>query len=87
MPRAEALNFLLEYELLDRSLYTGYWGPVNISAKLAFYVNLRCVMLYEESALFFAGAGITAESDPDSEFRETELKMNSLAAYFNTDNE
>lgn len=87
MPRAEALNFLLEYELLDRSLYTGYWGPVNISSKLAFYVNLRCVMLYEESALFFAGAGITAESDPESEFRETELKMNSLAAYFNTDDE
>ena len=44
-------------------------------------------MLYEESALFFAGAGITAESDPESEFRETELKMNSLAAYFNTDDE
>ena len=36
MPRAEALNFLLEYELLDRSLYTGYWGPVNSSAKIAF---------------------------------------------------
>ena len=87
MPRAEALNFLLEYELLDRSLYTGYWGPVNISSTLSFYVNLRCATLSEDYALFFAGAGITEESDPESEFRETELKMNSLALYFNTDNE
>ena len=36
---------------------------------------IRCVQLKGYDAELYAGAGITADSDPDSEYEETELKL------------
>jgi len=38
-------------------------------------VLLRCALLDNDQADLFAGAGITAGSDADSEYAETELKF------------
>ncbi|MFL1012686.1 chorismate-binding protein [Flavisericum labens] len=38
------------------------------------YVNLRCMQIKDEKAIIYVGGGITENSNPDSEWRETQLK-------------
>jgi menaquinone-specific isochorismate synthase len=40
-----------------------------------FAVAIRCGVLTNERAHIFAGAGIVAESNPDSEYAETAAKL------------
>jgi isochorismate synthase len=78
MPKEAALIDLIEYEHYDRELYSGYLGPVNINNNTHIYVNLRCMQVTEKALVFYAGAGITEDSEPDKEFLETEMKMDIL---------
>lgn len=78
MPRQAALEWLDQHEGYDRKLYTGYLGPINFENESCLYVNLRCAEIHQDSITFYAGAGITADSDPESEYKETELKMQTL---------
>jgi isochorismate synthase len=74
MPKHKALAFILSNEGYDRSFYSGFLGPMHIDGASSLYVNLRCMQLREDVASLYVGAGITAESDPAAEWRETELK-------------
>ena len=76
MPKEPAMDFILSNEKFDRELYSGYLGPVNIGNQSNIYVNIRCAKLYKNTAILYAGAGITKESDPEKEWLETEIKMN-----------
>ena len=78
MPLQPALQFLKQNEGYDRQLYSGYLGPVNIDSNTAIYVNLRCMQLFENAARLYAGAGVTIDSDAQSELVETEMKMKTL---------
>lgn len=77
-PLKESLTFLQENEGYDRQYYSGYLGPVNINKASTLYVNLRCMQLFQDEAVLFAGAGVVADSEPEKEWLETELKMNTL---------
>lgn len=81
MPRKEAHDFLQAYEDLDRSFFAGFIGPVNINNESSIYVNLRTASLYSESAILYAGAGVTEDSDPDKEWEETELKCQIIGKF------
>jgi isochorismate synthase len=78
LPKEPALHFILTHEGYDRSYYSGYLGPVNSDAGTHLYVNLRCTQLLSHEAILYAGAGITAESDPDKEWQETQHKMQTI---------
>lgn len=78
MPKPPAIELINEIEHHDRKFYTGYLGPVNIENHTSIYVNLRCMELFNGEANLFAGAGVTAFSDPEKEWEETELKCNTL---------
>jgi isochorismate synthase EntC len=41
-------------------------------------VVLRCALLDGNRALLSAGGGIVAESEPEAEFAETELKLRTM---------
>ncbi len=71
-------QFIEENEGYDRSLYSGFLGPVNFSGSTHLFVNLRCMQLYEKKARLFAGAGITEDSNPTREYQETVNKMSTL---------
>jgi len=75
MPKQEALDFIRQHELHNRSLYSGYWGVVNWESETKLFVNLRCAELLSEGAYLYAGAGITHDSVPEKEWLETEFKM------------
>ena len=81
MPKQETLDFVLTNEKHPRELYSGYLGPINIEQETYLFVNLRCAKL-TNTITFFAGAGITEDSEPEKEFLETELKMESLLGLF-----
>ena len=78
MPMKPAAKFLKKKEGFDRSYFSGYLGPSNIEGNTSLYVNLRCMMVSKNHAMLFAGAGVTEESDPESEWLETEMKFQTL---------
>lgn len=78
MPRREALSFILQEEGYDRAYYSGYLGPVFIGDQSTLYVNLRCMQLDRSEARLYVGGGITAASDPASEWLETEVKSHTI---------
>jgi isochorismate synthase len=78
MPKEPATDFIRQQEGYDRSYYSGFLGPVQVDGESHIFVNLRCMQLYEDTALLYAGAGITAESEPEKEWQETKLKMDTM---------
>lgn len=78
LSKEPALNFIRQHEDYDRELYAGFLGPVNMNDQANIFVNLRCMQLTREGALLYAGAGVTADSDPEKEWQETEMKMQTL---------
>lgn len=80
MPLDPAHTFLKNHEGYDREFYAGYLGPVNIQNDTHIFVNLRCMQLVNGFGVFYAGAGVTADSIPENEWEETEIKLNTLSA-------
>ncbi|MBL7871430.1 MAG: chorismate-binding protein [Cyclobacteriaceae bacterium] len=83
MPLESTLSFLKKNEGYDRQFYSGYLGPVNIKKESHVFVNLRCMQLFSEKIRLYAGAGITADSVAEMEWRETEMKMSNLQKIIN----
>ncbi len=81
MPRQAAFDFLRKEEKFDRSLFSGYIGPVNIDGETAIFVNLRTARLLSDCALLYAGAGVTEDSDPLMEWEETEMKCEIISQH------
>lgn len=78
MPLEPSLEFLQQHEGYDREFYSGYLGPVNVDNNIHLFVNLRCMQLLEKQAIVYAGAGVTSDSVPETEWEETEMKLNTL---------
>jgi len=78
MPKEPAIQFLKTHENFEREYFSGYLGPVNFDKETSIYVNIRCAKLYNEYAIIFSGAGVTAFSSPEAEWTETELKARTL---------
>jgi len=64
-------------EKFPRELYAGYI-KIETEEMVQFFVNLRCSKLYRNSVHAFVGGGITAQSNPEKEWRETELKSEAV---------
>lgn len=79
MPLDRAKDFLKKHEGYDREYYAGYLGPVNMNNDTHIFVNLRCLQFRKGEALLYAGAGVTEDSVPESEWEETEMKLNALS--------
>jgi len=78
MPRNDAYEFLKKHEGYDREFYSGYLGPVNLQNATNIFVNIRCMQLWQDKAMIYAGAGVTRYSNPQQEWRETEMKCNTM---------
>ncbi len=78
VPTAEASAWLKRNEPFSRGWYTGAAGWLDARGDGTLAVLLRCALLDGKNADLFAGAGITAGSDPVSEFEEIELKLDAM---------
>lgn len=79
VPPEEAHTLTEQLEKHDRGLYTGFWGFLTPSYK-ALFVNIRCLQAGAGSVIFYAGAGITAQSRPEEEWIEVRRKMRTAAS-------
>lgn len=77
-PREDALRAIRDTECFSRGYYGGFAGPVSVDGDMSLFVNLRCALATASDTFLFAGGGILAESDPDTEWEETEIKASTL---------
>ena len=80
-PRAEAMEFIREKEGYSRESYTGFFG-FREHHRQQYFVNLRCMQIFPGAVAYYAGGGITAQSEPEREWRETEEKLRTLLSVF-----
>ncbi len=74
-PRPDALRLIRELEPIPRGWYGAPVGWIDSSLDGQFAVAIRSAVAQESRAWIYAGAGIVAESTPDLEWAETELKF------------
>jgi isochorismate synthase len=74
-PRQAALEAIRNTEKLDRGWYAGPLGWIGASGHGEFAVALRSGLIDGSKATLFAGCGIVADSDPQTEFAESCLKF------------
>jgi menaquinone-specific isochorismate synthase len=79
-PKAEAVDMIRQLEAAPRGRYAGPIGWVDANGDGEFAIALRCAQLSGNVARLWAGAGIVADSDPDSEVAETSVKFDAVLA-------
>lgn len=77
IPKEFCKEKIEEFEKFPRELYAGYI-KIETENFVQYFVNLRCARLYKDSVHLFVGGGITAQSNPEKEWRETELKSEAV---------
>ncbi|MFZ4726147.1 MAG: chorismate-binding protein [Paludibacter sp.] len=78
IPREKAYEMIRMTEQHDREYYAGFLGPINAEI-CDLFVNLRCMKLTDEGVSFFVGGGLTAQSQSESEWKETCMKLETLS--------
>ena len=74
-PRAEALDAIRRLEQMDRGWYAAPIGWIDFQGNGEFAVGLRTALITGNDAMLFAGAGIVADSEPERELAEIDLKF------------
>ncbi|WP_230980960.1 isochorismate synthase [Rossellomorea arthrocnemi] len=75
VPRDKALYVIRQEEEMDRGLYAGPIGWIDAYGNGEYAVALRSGLLQGEKAYLYAGCGIVADSEAESEFKETQMKF------------
>jgi isochorismate synthase len=74
-PRQPALTYMRKHEQLDRGWYAGPIGWIDPAGNGEFAVALRSGLIDGNHATLFAGCGIVSDSQPESEYAESCLKL------------
>lgn len=74
-PKKAALEKIREKEPESRGWYASPVGWIDYKGDGEFAVAIRSGLLQKNRASLFAGSGIVGDSDPDIEYRETEMKF------------
>lgn len=71
VPKAISKAFIVTNENYNRSFYTGFLGELNRNFASDLFVNLRCMQIENNQAHLYMGCGITKDSDPEKEWKES----------------
>ncbi len=88
-PKKRAMEYIAQLEGLPRNIYTGAIGLITdlsgqrsaVSAEsleMDFNIAIRTILVKDGYLEFWAGGGIVADSDPESEYKECMLKAEKL---------
>lgn len=80
LPKQAAIEKIREVEKLDRGLYAAPIGWVDYRGNGEFAVAIRSGLIQGKEASLFAGCGIVADSNADSEYIETSIKFKPMLA-------
>jgi len=78
--KEKAQQFISDTEKHSRKYYTGFLGNISEN-EMNLFVNLRCMQIHKNCFELFTGGGITADSDPEKEWEETEMKALTIQKY------
>ena len=78
IPKREAFDFILRNESSPRRYYSGFQGPLQPEGETHLYVSLRCMMINGGHYALYAGGGLLKDSVEESEWQETEAKLNTM---------
>ncbi len=78
-PKRRAMEILAALEPVRRDVYTGAVGWLGFDRSADWSVAIRTGILAGEVFSFGAGGGIVAESNPDSEWEELQVKAKGMA--------
>jgi anthranilate synthase component 1 len=77
-PKVRAMEIIDELEPTRRGAYAGAIGYLSYSGDLDSCIYIRTVLVHKGRAYVQAGAGIVADSVPESELAETENKARAM---------
>ncbi len=83
-PKLRAMQIIESLEPVRRHAYTGAIGYVGWEGDADWNVAIRTATALGDGLVFHAGGGITADSDPDAEYRETLDKAAGLKLAFSS---
>jgi isochorismate synthase len=84
-PKEPARVFLRDHEGFDRGWYASPIGWLDADGNGEFIVALRSAIVSGQRARLFAGCGIVAESDPEQELAESDVKMRPMISALGSD--
>ena len=70
-PKVRAMEIIDELEPVKRGVYSGAVGYLGFHGDMDLAIAIRTAVLKDGQLYVQAGAGIVADSDPDSEWQET----------------
>lgn len=76
-PKEKSIEFIQANEPIQRNIYTGLVSFTAENMKFSF-ATIRCACISANQIRFYAGAGITKDSSPIEEWKETLGKINVL---------
>jgi anthranilate synthase component 1 len=77
-PKIRAMQIISELEPEKRGLYAGAIGYFGYNGNLDTCIVIRTIVMKGRKAFINAGAGIVADSDPDTEYQETLNKARAM---------
>ena len=79
IPKEPARRFILRHEHEPRRYYSGFVGMLSPRSDTHLFVSLRCMRLLPDGICeLYAGGGLLKESELEKEWRETEVKMQTM---------
>lgn len=78
-PKIRAMEIIDELESVRRGLYGGATGYIDFTGNMDFCITIRTMIKKGDKVYLQAGAGIVADSVPESEYRECCNKVMALA--------
>ena len=70
-PKPRAMEIIEKLEPTRRALYGGAIGYFDFNGNIDTCIAIRTALIYQSKAYVQAGAGVVADSDPESELQET----------------
>ena len=77
-PKVRAMEIIDEMEPVKRGIYGGACGYLSFSGEMDLAIAIRTGLIYKDMLYIGAGAGIVADSNPESEYQETENKARAV---------
>ncbi len=77
-PKRRAMELIADHEPTPRGPYAGAVGYLTFAGDLDFCITIRTAVVANDEVSIQAGAGVVADSDPETELRETRAKAEAL---------
>ena len=74
-PKIRAMELIAKFEKIKRNFYSGSIAYFGFDGNMDSAITIRTTMLTKDTVIFQAGAGIVADSVPQSEYEEVHNKL------------